>query len=185
MKHSAMSPKPGKPGTPPRARAKPARGPNRKTGWEKRFCEALCACPDVTAACTSAGVGTSTVYRRREDTPEFKQRWDDALRDGLESAKGELFLRGVTGWQEPVYQGGKMVGTILKKSDNCLIFLLKTHAPETYGDRSKIQHSGSLRSMTPEEEIEAGTSFLEGVTATIRKAAMAGIPNLSGVLAHR
>ena len=78
-----------------------------------------------------------------------------------------------------------MVGTILKKSDNCLIFLLKTHAPETYGDRSKIQHSGSLRSMTPEEVVEAGKSFEEGVTAAIRKAAMAGIPNLSGMLSHQ
>jgi hypothetical protein len=49
-----------------------------------------------------------------------------------------MVRRALVGWKEPVYQGGKEVGTIRKFSDNLLIFLLKGKRPEVFRERHEL-----------------------------------------------
>jgi hypothetical protein len=48
-------------------------------------------------------------------------------------ARDALHTRAVDGWDEPVFQGGKMVGTVNKFSDKCLELELKGLDRETFG----------------------------------------------------
>lgn len=47
-----------------------------------------------------------------------------------DSIRQELFRRGIDGWDEPIYQGGKLVGAKRVFSDACLIALAKMRLPE-------------------------------------------------------
>ena len=52
------------------------------TGKEERFLAALAARANVSAACRTAGISTTALYRRRRDWPGFAERWADALGHG-------------------------------------------------------------------------------------------------------
>src|SRR5690348_9830046 len=68
-------------------------------------------------ACTAAGISRSSVEHWRKAYPQFESAFDEAKMLASAVLEREAFNRAVVGWQEPVYQGGEMVGTILKKSD--------------------------------------------------------------------
>lgn len=55
------------------------------------------------------------------------------LADRIESA---AFERAVTGWDEPVFQGGIEVGTKRKYSDSLMQTLLEASLPEKYGSKA-------------------------------------------------
>src|SRR5262249_4954507 len=54
----------------------------------------------------------------------------------------EMRRRALVGWDEPVYQGGKLVGHIRKFSDTLLIFALKAERPEKYRERYEPRSEG-------------------------------------------
>jgi hypothetical protein len=56
----------------------------------------------------------------------------------LDLLEKECVRRALVGWKEPVYQGGKELGTIRKFSDNLLIFLLKGKRPEVFRERHEL-----------------------------------------------
>ena len=53
--------------------------------WTQPFLEAFAEYGTVTHACRAAGVSRATVYRHREDHPEFAEQWA-AVEDGVSSA---------------------------------------------------------------------------------------------------
>lgn len=114
---------------------------------------------NVSQAARDAGVGHMTVYRYRENDPEFAEAWERAAQVGARNLEDEARRRAYQGWQEPViYQGRQATETIVdnetgevveerpltirKFSDTLLIFLLKGHFPEKYKDRSSAELSG-------------------------------------------
>lgn len=98
----------------------------------------------VTEGCELSGVGRSTVYEWKADDPEFAEAWHLAEHEVNDRIRREIFARGVEGWQEPVYQGGALVGHVLKKSDRMLELVAKSRMPEEFRERIDARHSGAV-----------------------------------------
>jgi hypothetical protein len=71
----------------------------------------------VGKACEYLGIGRRTFYNWKAADPEFAAAVLDAEQDAVDSAVSELYRRAK------------------KRSDTALIFYLKTHRPEIYGDK--------------------------------------------------
>jgi hypothetical protein len=111
---------------------------------EKRreFLAALAECGNVSESAETAAVCRRAIYRLREDDEEFREHWRRALEIGTEGLEDEARRRAYRGVEEPVYQGGVLVGKVQKYSDTLLIFLLKGAKPEVYKDRVANKHYG-------------------------------------------
>ncbi|WP_130470283.1 hypothetical protein [Candidatus Magnetaquicoccus inordinatus] len=94
------------------------------------FLKALALGGVVTHAAASAGASRKTLYAFRATNPEFAEEWDNALESFADSLEQAARQRGVDGWQEPVYQGGQLVGTVRKYSDSLLLAMLRARKPE-------------------------------------------------------
>ncbi|HEX6293424.1 MAG TPA: hypothetical protein VFZ66_29855 [Herpetosiphonaceae bacterium] len=116
-------------------------------------------CGNVSDAVAAAGVGRSTVYEWREADPDFRQQWDDALDEAVDSLEREAWRRARDGVQEPVIgrvgrdQDGQIIGDdgnplyIRKYSDTLMTTLLKAHRPDKYRERvdANLNHSGNIQ----------------------------------------
>lgn len=94
----------------------PARARRRKP-WESAFLAALAQYGVVTHAADAAGVSRYVAYDLRSAAPDFAKAWDDAREQCLDRLERLAIERVEQGWEEPVYQGGAMVGTIRKFSE--------------------------------------------------------------------
>jgi len=124
------------------ARKKPTRNPTPKKDWPRAFLGELARCGNVSLAAIKAGVHRSTAYERRDADPEFARTWDEAVAISVELMAGEARRRAVEGVLEPVFQGGKKVGTVRRFSDTLLIFLLKAHGGAAYRDANRVTVGG-------------------------------------------
>ena len=120
-----------------RAKVKSPTNTTPKKTWQDVFLESLQKEPNITAAAKSAGINRSYAYEARESDAVFAAAWDEALAASVDKAEAALFGRAVDGVDEPVYQGGKMVGKVRRYSDTLLIFLLKSHRPQVYRERAE------------------------------------------------
>jgi hypothetical protein len=105
-----------------------------------RFLEAYAAIGTISGAAQHAGIGKRTHYNWLAADPEYAARFGETHETAVDRAEQELRRRGVVGYDKPVYQGGKQVGTIREYSDTCLIFYLKGRRRDVFGDRQ--EHSG-------------------------------------------
>ena len=62
----------------------------------------------------------------------------------LKMAEDELQRRSIEGVEEPVYQGGELVGYKRKYSDTLLLGLLKSEDPDKYSDKQQVQLTGAV-----------------------------------------
>lgn len=115
----------------------------RPDNWQELFVAALAKSPNVSAACKRAKVSRSWAYAQRDLDADFAAAWDEALEMGLDAAEGELYRRAVKGVLEPVFYQGEIVGHIRRPSDTLLMFLLKSHRPETYRDTVRSEVTGA------------------------------------------
>jgi hypothetical protein len=116
--------------------------PERK----ETFLEKLRENPNVTQAAKSIRISRKTLYEWRKNDETFAKEWDDAVQDGTDALEDEAVRRALQGTEKPVYQGGKLVGTVREYSDTLLIFLLKGKRPEKYGtDRVKTDGEVTIR----------------------------------------
>lgn len=97
------------------------------------------------------------MYAQRKDDPDFAQDWADALDTAADVMEHEAFRRAVKGTIKPVYQNGKLVGSIKEYSDTLLIFLLKAARPEKYRERTETRHTG----LTAEQAANLSNDDLE------------------------
>jgi hypothetical protein len=105
-----------------------------------RFLRQFASTGNLLQAALAAKVGRRTVYEWLEADPSFVALKADAHEDALDRLEGEAYRRAHDGWLEPVYQGGIKVGSIRKKSEALLMFLLKGKKPEVY--RERHEHTG-------------------------------------------
>ena len=99
----------------------------KRGNWRKKFLENLAETGVVTHSARAAGVSKTAVHISRRRDSKFAQAWDRALDSATDRLENEAVRRAVDGVEEPVYQGGKQVGTITRYSDTLLIFLLKAN----------------------------------------------------------
>lgn len=105
----------------------------RRDGWtsarQAEFLDALREQSSVLAACRQVGKSTTSAYKARDRMPDFKAGWDAALAAARPRVEQEAMRRAVEGWEEPVYQGGKLVGYKRRYSDGLLRTML-LHGPQ-------------------------------------------------------
>lgn len=89
----------------------------------------------VLHAARAAGIDRVTHYRWLASDPDYAQAFAQASEDAVERMEREAVRRAVEGVEEPVYQGGKLVGHINRYSDTLLIFLLKAARPDRYREK--------------------------------------------------
>jgi|SRR5579864_26340 len=93
-------------------------------------------------AAAAAGVTLRTGWNWRHEGDELFNK-AVAMAQGLaaDRLEAEIYRRGVEGFERPVYQQGRMVGTERVFSDVLLIFAAKGARPEKY--RERYEHTGA------------------------------------------
>jgi hypothetical protein len=99
------------------------------------FLKALAKTGCMLDACRAVGVSRSTVYNLQDSDEEFCRHCRLALEMANVPVELAAWERGVTGIEEEVIRGGKVVGTRLKRSDSILRLLLQGSDPKKYGPR--------------------------------------------------
>lgn len=107
---------------------------------KERFIQRLTETGNVTAAADFADIPRMYCYDMRKAQPEFAAQWDDALLAYANKLEAEADRRAYEGVDQPVYQGGELVGTKRVYSDTLLIFRLKALRPEVYRERQDVRH---------------------------------------------
>jgi len=84
----------------------------------------------IGGACTQMNIAPNSIEELRQADPEF----DNAVKNAMDIYRGiienEIHRRGITGWEEKVFQGGILVGKKRKFSDRMLEIHAKRHIPE-------------------------------------------------------
>ena len=116
----------------------------RRDERKRRFIEALKKRGFAQHACVATGIPRRTVYNWYESDEKFARAWDDAVDWSTELAEGELFRRGVEGYDHPVVYEGEITEYYKKYSDAALRLLLQSRKPDVYRDRKEVKHDGEL-----------------------------------------
>lgn len=98
----------------------------------QKFLAKLSAGFSVTGAAEFAGLNRATFYKLRAQSPEFAERWDEAVEQGSDALEDELLRRAVRGTLRPVFYRGKKCGSIREFSDQLLIVALRARRPQKY-----------------------------------------------------
>ena len=119
---------------------------------------------NIEKSCELVGMPRSQrVYNWRDSDPEFAQRFKEAERKAADLLEHEAYRRAVEGFERPVYQGGKQVGTTTEYSDTLLCRLLEARRPSTwsrkYDVRSQITTTVKLE-LTEGEQAAIARAYL-------------------------
>ena len=111
---------------------------------KRAFLKALAQTANISLAAKAAKINRCTPVRWRADKNDalFQELYDQAIESACDLLEAEAQRRAVFGVEEPVYQGGELVGTIQRYSDTLLIFLLKGARPAKYRERYEINTTG-------------------------------------------
>jgi len=92
----------------------------------------------VRAACDRIGVSRTTVKTWRQTDEDFALAYADAMEDGTDALEDEATRRAYNGVEEPVYQGGELVGHKTVYSDKMLEFILSGRRPGMYRKDTQV-----------------------------------------------
>lgn len=109
--------------------------------WTDAFLAALAECGVLTQAAAVAGVDRVTVWRRRQDDAEFNAACEQAIDMAADKLEAEARRRAIEGVEEPVYQGGQLIGTKTVYSDSLLALLLKGRRKKVFAER--VEQTGA------------------------------------------
>lgn len=130
----------------PRSRKKPVRL------TKERQAQALALLESGEFICDVAdriGVTRQAIFKLKKKDEAFRKAWDEAaeIGEGIQASlcEQEMDFRGRMGWLEPKFFEGNVCGFVKKYSDALLIARIKALAPEKYGDRTKVDHTGGLQ----------------------------------------
>jgi len=127
----------------------------RGKNWRPRFIEVLRNSGNVRASCTAAGVSRAGAYRARSTSAAFAASWDEALADAVDTLEAAAWTRARAG-----------------TSDGLLMWLLKAHRRDFYGDKIQITitHDQRVASLVSEgftqSEAEAAVEEAERIATT-------------------
>ncbi|HEX8513447.1 MAG TPA: hypothetical protein VF688_10120 [Allosphingosinicella sp.] len=118
--------------------------------------EALGRGVTVEEACREARISPTTFYRHEKKDPGFASlcRAARARSGGAVSLETLAWERGVTGIEEEVVQGGKVVGTRRRRSDSVFRMLLEGSDPERFGFQVKAIRAKIEKELRPRIEAE-------------------------------
>ncbi len=87
--------------------------------------------------------------------PEYVAAFATAREEAADRLEREAIRRAVDGAEKPVYQAGKLVGTIREYSDTLLIFTLKGLRPEKYRERYDQRVTADVTRHESNSELDA------------------------------
>ena len=115
----------GEPAGPPETRT-------RHDGWtlqrQRSYARALAETGSHTAAAARVGMSRESARRARGRSPTFAAMCAEALEQGAPSPVEAARQRAIDGWDEPVFQGGKLVGQRRRYSDALLRLVIQRDA---------------------------------------------------------
>jgi hypothetical protein len=91
----------------------------KRPDWKPTFLEAFRNSANVRASCQAAGISRQHAYRTRDRNARFAAAWKEAEDEAVDTLVA-------TAWKRA-----------RESSDTLLIFLLKCHRREVYGDTSR------------------------------------------------
>lgn len=94
---------------------------------KEKFLVTFRVCGLIGKSSLAAGICPETLRVHREKDAEFGAAIDDAYLTYTETLEAAAHLRAVDGLEEPIYQGGKLVGKKRVFSDHILALMLKRH----------------------------------------------------------
>lgn len=100
--------------------------PTRMKPWARDFLDALIRTCNVTLAAKAAGVPRRQVHKERVCNPEFAAAWDDAWEQALDILEAIALQRA------------------RERSDQMLMFLLKSYRPHRFRENVAIEHSTDI-----------------------------------------
>jgi len=95
----------------------------------------------ISRAAAMAEVRRTSHYDWMKD-PAYAAAFNEAREQAAQVLEDEAVRRAHEGVEEPIFQGGRRVGTVRKYSDVLLIFLLKGLRPDRYKERVAAEHTG-------------------------------------------
>ena len=125
-------------------------GAGKMPDWAPKFLDALTLDPNGSRAAAGAGIGRQHAYRIRADNKPFREAWDEAVETSTDELESEFRRRGLKGDDEPIFQGGRLVGFRRHYSDFAAGMLLKAHRPEKYREVHEVRSVGDFRVRFPE-----------------------------------
>ena len=114
---------------------------------QRAFIGHLADTGSVRQAATASGVSPSAFYRLRRaaDGAAFAAAWDAAIQQAAAALVDAAFERAVHGSEEPVFdRDGHVVGRRFRQSDAMMMFLLRKHFPDRYGDLHRDRPAPSI-----------------------------------------
>jgi AcrR family transcriptional regulator len=130
---------------------------NGFTPAKKAIClDALARGASVDEACREAKISPTTFYKHEKKDPEFASlcRAARARSGGTASLETLAWERGVTGVDEEVVQGGKVVGKRRKRSDAVFKMLLEGGGSGRYGPAVKALRERIEQELRPKIEAQ-------------------------------
>lgn len=116
--------------------------------------------PSIRRACEESGVGRGTVRAWRESDPSFADAYADALDDGTDLLEDEAIRRASSGVEEPIYQGGELVGTKIRYSDDLMKFMLAGRRPSVYRQGAEVNVQNNQVTMVDDQQLARALSLL-------------------------
>lgn len=111
------------------------------TKRQRAFLAAYAQLGNITGAAEAANTARTQHYEWMRSSVTYCECFAQAEEEAADRLEAEARRRAVDGVEEPVFQGGKQVGTIRKYSDNLLMFLAKGARPQKFKDRH--EHTGA------------------------------------------
>jgi len=111
----------------------------------RRFLNNLAETGSVRLAAEASGRSRDVWFRQKEGDQKFAREWDQALEAYVEILEAEANRRALNGEEEPIFYGGKQVGSKSKTSDSLLMFRLKALRPNRYKETNGGQDSKTVK----------------------------------------
>ena len=142
----------------------------RHDGWtperQRAFIDALAELGSVKHACARINMSAEGAYylRRQPGAEEFRAAWAAALDHGVQHLSDIAVARAIDGVEEVIVKDGEVVATRRRYNDRLLMFVLRHHWPERYGELRAL-HGGTrsweLDSLESEDAVREARAEIE------------------------
>ena len=96
----------------------------RARQWEKQFLASVARHCNITQAAKDAGIARRTAYGRRDASPDFAEKWDDAIEEAIDAIEIAVYTESL---------GGDM---------QTARWFLSRRRPQVWGDKLSLEHRG-------------------------------------------
>lgn len=112
--------------------------PSPLADWQQVFINTLTAAPGISTACLAAGVSLTTAQQAREESPAFREQWDEAVQRHTDKVEESLYSIATEGHEKVhVTKDGREVIQRVKDVQ-AMKFWLSGNRPAVYRDKKQV-----------------------------------------------